>query len=280
MENNDKIQNEIYDEIPQGNESSPQPLVIDQHYDRSEVAKTSIIQDLLLILTSTIGLYVVNAIIYFSALAIYKNMGFSSGAITRFMEGYVFLSYTNFIQYTVLFVISVLIVILGKSLPAILKDFKKFRTYLYGIGLGIIVIFVSVAYNSIIGLILPNLGTNDNQSAVEAVITIHPLLSLVWIPFLGPIVEEFTYRFGLFNVLRKINRVFAYVLTSIIFGLIHFNFMGENIWIELINLPPYIFSGLLFSYIYDRENVATSIVAHVTNNLVSYLATVFYMVYK
>ena len=116
------------------------------------------------------------------------------------------------------------------------------------------------------------------QNAVEAVIKIHPLLSLIWIPFLGPIVEEFTYRFGLFNALNKINRIFAYVVVSLIFGLIHFNFFAPNIAVELLNLPPYIISGLIFSYIYDRENLATSIVAHVTNNLVSYLAMIFYMI--
>lgn len=268
---------EIYDNIPTNQAPQVGEEVFDENYDRNPKIKSHIIQDIGLILLGTIGLYLVNVLITIIALQIYRGQGFSDGAIRTYLEGYEFLSFTNFLQYTTLFVLGTLAIYLGKTLVPVLKDFKKFRTYLYGIGFGLLAIFTSVAYNGIIGFIFPNLGSNDNQNAVEAVVKIHPLLSLIWIPFLGPIVEEFTYRFGLFNALNKINRIFAYVVVSLIFGLIHFNFFAPNIAVELLNLPPYIISGLIFSYIYDRENLATSIVAHVTNNLVSYLAMIFYM---
>lgn len=269
---------EIYDNIPSNQTPPVNAEVFDDNYDRNPKIKSHIIQDIGLILLGTIGLYFVNFLITIIALQIYRAQGFSDGAIRTYLEGFEFLSFANLIQYTTLFVLGTLVIYLGKTLIPLLRDFKKFRTYLYGIGFGLLAIFTSIAYNGIIGFIFPDLGSNDNQNAVEAVIKIHPLLSLIWIPFLGPIVEEFTYRFGLFNALNKINRIFAYVVVSLIFGLIHFNFFAPNIAVELLNLPPYIISGLIFSYIYDRENLATSIVAHVTNNFVSYLAMIFYMI--
>lgn len=269
---------EIYDNIPSNQVPQLGEEVFDENYDRNPKIKSHIVQDISLILLGTIGLYLVNVLITIIALQIYRGQGFSDGAIRTYLEGNEFLSFTNFIQYTTLFVLGTLAIYLGNTLIPLLKDFKKFRTYLYGIGFGLLAIFTSIAYNGILSFIFPDLGSNDNQNAVEAVIKIHPLLSLIWIPFLGPIVEEFTYRFGLFNALSKINRIFAYVVVSLIFGLIHFNFFAPNIAVELLNLPPYIISGLIFSYIYDRENLATSIVAHVTNNLVSYLAMIFYMI--
>lgn len=269
---------EIYDNIPSNQTPQLGEEVFDENYDRNPKIKSHIVQDIGLILLGTIGLYLVNVLITIIALQIYRDQGFSDGAIRTYLEGNEFLSFTNFIQYTTLFVLGTLAIYLGNTLIPLLKDFKKFRTYLYGIGFGLLAIFTSIAYNGILSFIFPDLGSNDNQNAVEAVIKIHPLLSLIWIPFLGPIVEEFTYRFGLFNALSKINRIFAYVVVSLIFGLIHFNFFAPNIAVELLNLPPYIISGLIFSYIYDRENLATSIVAHVTNNLVSYLAMIYYLI--
>ncbi len=269
---------EIYDNIPSNQTPQLSEEVFDENYDRNPKIKSHIVQDIGLILLGTIGLYLVNVLITIIALQIYRGQGFSDGAIRTYLDGYEFLSFTNFLQYTTLFVLGTLAIYLGNTLIPLLKDFKKFRTYLYGIGFGLLAIFTSIAYNGILSFIFPDLGSNDNQNAVEAVIKIHPLLSLIWIPFLGPIVEEFTYRFGLFNALSKINRIFAYVVVSLIFGLIHFNFFAPNIAVELLNLPPYIISGLIFSYIYDRENLATSIVAHVTNNLVSYLAMIYYLI--
>ena len=45
--------------------------------------------------------------------------------------------------------------------------------------------------------------------------------------------------------------------------------------IELIYLPPYLISGILLCYAYDKtDNLGSSMIAHSLNNLVSFLGIV------
>ncbi|HKM02824.1 MAG TPA: CPBP family glutamic-type intramembrane protease [Bacilli bacterium] len=282
--NDPKQPYEVYDEIPSNNTPTNGEELFDENYDKTPNPKTPLWQDFVLIILAFAGLDLVVITMTTIISTVMAAQGHGQLAIDGYLSSYNFLSIANFTRYGLIFLIMVGVLYLSKTLLPIVKSFKKFRTYLYGIGYGFIVILISIVYNNIIGMIVPDYGSNENQNAVESVIKLYPLLSVIWIPFLGPIVEELGYRLGLFNTLKKINRPIAYIVTSLIFGLIHFNLpvSGDtDYWakfgIEILNLPGYIISGLAFNYIYDKENIATSTVAHITNNLVSYIVTIIAM---
>ena len=110
-------------------------------------------------------------------------------------------------------------------------------------------------------------GSNNNEEGITSITTLFPVLSLLIFGIIGPFVEEITYRVGLFNLLRKWNRVLAYLGTALIFGLIHFDFKATDIVTEFINLPSYVVSGLLLCYFYEYAGFEASFLAHVTNNV-------------
>ena len=283
MNENKQSENyEIVDDIP-SNQQQPNSEIED-NFKAVPNPKTPNWLDATLVFRGYLGLMLVPVLYQTILNSIYQSQGLSAVEIEQLLTSVAHLSMTNFIRYTVIFLLMVLVLFLARVLLPILNQFKKFRTYLYGIGFGFIAIFLSVSYNLFLSLVLEDFGSNENQNLVEQVIRLNPLLSLLWIPFLGPIVEELTYRLGIFNGLKKYNRTLAYVVTGLFFGLIHFNapnIADENftklLVIEIANLPNYILSGLLFNYVYDKENLGTSIVAHVTNNFVSYIATIISM---
>ena len=159
----------------------------------------------------------------------------------------------------------------------IFNDFKKFKPaftkwqpYLIGIGFSAAILVSQIIINVIIQAFHPT-TTSDNQQAVVSVINAYPVLSIFLLGIVGPVVEEFTYRLGLFTFLRRVNVFVAYIVTSIIFGLIHFNFFatGDALINELLNLPSYIISGFLLTLAYDKFGFACSSIAHIGNNLFS-----------
>lgn len=188
----------------------------------------------------------------------------------------------SLIVYVLMFAIFSLILYTLKSLKEIYVDFIKLTPYIKGVFYGFLIIITSVSYSSLVTLIMGPQDSNANQQAIESVIKAYPFLNFVWIVILGPIVEEYTYRVGLFGGLRKVNRILAYVVSGFIFGFIHFTIPisangivdSQKLLIEFINIPGYVISGLLFAYIYEKEGFATSSLAHITNNLVSFIVTI------
>lgn len=196
--------------------------------------------------------------------AVLPNLGFLNG-----IEGQATI---NFVLYFFLF--GFLLFVLNSDVLKFSKDFAKGKTYLNGIMYGFFMIIVSSAVGSIFRLLDPSTGTNANEAGVDSITSMFPFLSLIVFGFIGPICEEFTYRAGLFNALKKLNRYAAYFGTAIIFGLIHFNFasfINGTYITELINLPTYIVSGLLLCYFYEYGGLAASITAHATNNVFAVL---------
>ena len=168
-----------------------------------------------------------------------------------------------YFTYILLFVIfAVLIFIFRKKFTIF---FKHWPAYIAGL-IGFMAIF---AFSFILSLLVKNV--NENEQAVRTYTTMFPVLSIIVLGILGPVCEELTYRVGLFSFFRRINRILAYVVSTIVFALIHFNFQTdpEALLIELQNLPFYLFAGFAFSYLYDRYGFAASLTAHILNNLVS-----------
>lgn len=198
-----------------------------------------------------------------------------------------YMATVNFFTYFLTFSTLGLLLYFLHVIEPLIRDFKKLRTYLYGLFYGLVVIIGSITVSLLMNLIFGDQGSNANQGTIELIIKNHPLSSFFWIVLAGPIVEEIIYRFGLFGGLRKINRPLAYVVSALIFGFIHFNvpvdengavIMAELIT-ELINIPSYIVSGLIFAYAYDKEGFGVGVVAHITNNLISFIFSIISIIY-
>ncbi len=212
---------------------------------------------------------------------------FISFLVVTIMKNFVtdetaFANFSNLLIYALLLGGFVLILWALRLLKAITTEFTKLKPYLYGLFYGFIVILASVSYGLLTTLVFPSSTSNENQEAIESVIKSYPVTSFLWIVIAGPLVEELIYRLGLFEGLRQKNRIVAYVVSGIIFGFIHFSVPTDASGVvdmdklanEFINVPGYILSGLLFAYTYEKIGFAGSSVAHVTNNLISFILTI------
>lgn len=182
----------------------------------------------------------------------------------------------NYTMYIIVF--SVMLIIIGdNNIQEIINKFKDNKNVKEGFIFGVLVLCSSMFYNIIIQNIIPNISENQNEDAVRSIITLNPFLSTIAVAIVGPIVEEFTYRYGLFGALKKKSKKLAYFVTIILFALIHFSFDNATAqeWvIELANLPSYMIAAAILCYAYDRnDSLATSLIAHIFNNAYSVLMT-------
>lgn len=190
----------------------------------------------------------------------------------------------NFGLYFILF--GAFLIFVNTKIIDVLKDYKKPPTWLKGLVYGLIILGSSIIISLITYNFYPDTvdtTINDNESTIRSITTSYPVLSFIVFGFLGPICEEFTYRAGLFSGIKKLNRVAAYLTCTIVFGLIHFSFDFTNtddVIVELLNLPNYMVSGALLCYFYERDGIAVSITAHMTNNVISVLATILFSVVR
>lgn len=178
------------------------------------------------------------------------------------------------IYFTIFFMI--ILVINKTDMKEFLLGFKIKDNIKEGIAFGVILITFSIVYQNILRLIIP-ITDNQNQTGVNNIILNNPFLATVTVAIIGPIVEEFTYRYGLFGSLRKINRNLSYIVTIIVFSLIHFNYSADSSTLlnEILNLPPYMFAAFILCYAYDSRNLTCSTVAHIFNNGYSVIMLLF-----
>jgi membrane protease YdiL (CAAX protease family) len=177
----------------------------------------------------------------------------------------------NIVSYVILLVL--MFIAAFDVINRLRRQFYRPSVIVKGIGYGMLIILATIALNSIYLVFGIELSDNANESSVTAIMKAYPFFSLVAFVIAGPMVEELTYRLGLFGLLKRVNRYLAYAGTFLVFGLIHFDFETTNLLNELLNLPFYLVAGLLFCYIYEKEGLVASIYAHVTNNLVSFIAS-------
>ncbi len=119
-------------------------------------------------------------------------------------------------------------------------------------------------------------GGNANQNAVVELMNANPILAFITMVICAPLLEEVTYRYFLYGGIAKYSRKWAIIVSGFIFMCVHAipSFTEENVNIvrELLLLPPYMFSGMVLAYAYDKtENLSTSTVVHALNNLISFI---------
>ncbi len=176
----------------------------------------------------------------------------------------------NSIRYVTISVMMCILLI--HSYPKFKKSFTQWLPYVVGFASGFLLIGLNLAYSSFISAVYPT-TTNQNQELANNLVLEYPLLSLFLLSIIGPTVEELTYRVGLFTFLCRVKKWVAYLVTIIIFALIHFNFQatGDDLINELIHLPVYVMAGATLCLLYDFMGLGASLTAHYVNNCISIL---------
>lgn len=188
----------------------------------------------------------------------------------------------NCVSYGIL--VTCLFAIFGfTNLGNLIKKFKFIRTYIAAAVCVVTIIAFDNFYSIILNSIKTNVVDNVNETNIVSLTTMYPLFSIIFFGIVGPICEEMTYRIGLFSLCNKKSKALAYIITIVVFALIHFNFdclLTDNIDTdllinELLNLPFYLFAGLAFAFTYDHYGFEASATAHIVNNLLSLLVSIF-----
>ena len=194
-----------------------------------------------------------------------------------------------------------------KSGKALLKSLKGYKPYLFGLIIFVISFVLEIAINMIIHYAYKsNIQVNSNESGLRQMISASPWAIFLPIVVFGPLCEELTYRVGLYGLIAKKNKWIGIVVSAIVFGILHFSFSSvyaainydsllanqssilkhldsagnvlyytkdqviQNLINELLNLPSYILSGLLFGFAYAHTGkISASMTAHILNNLIS-----------
>ena len=197
-------------------------------------------------------------------------------------------SLNNFLAYLLLLIAFVLFLFLDKrkTWKRVIEDFTDPKSYAYAqsalAGVYLVNILFSLMYSGI-----PYYGSNDNQETITQSVGSNPVLMFFSVAIFAPICEELTYRIGLVDSIGHKKRWLGVLLSSLIFGAIHFDFssclayfaMGEESGIdrvvilnELLNLPVYVSSGLVLGFAYALSGrISSSIVGHAANNTLSFV---------
>ena len=191
------------------------------------------------------------------------------------------------ITYAALIGVFALILGLTKRFPRFAESFKDYRNYLWGLAGFAAVFAFQLLYGTTTSYVLKVMGyvgetVNANESTLRAMCRAFPAVCIIVFGLLGPMVEEIGYRVGLFGLAGRFGKVWGYILSSLVFGAIHFNWgalwtpeLQATLPVELLNLPGYIISGALLAFFYDRFGLAASYTAHALNNLVAILINTF-----
>lgn len=232
------------------------------------VVTVPIIHQILFFAIGFIGLNILSLIAQFIVLA---AVGFDFNVAQTPINNAITVSVTYF---SLLAIMSIFVILKRKKF---LHAFTSWKPYVAGLICGIALIAISMGYSALVQVIHP-VGDNANQTAVVEVTKALPFLTIFVLSFVGPFCEELTYRVGLYSFLNRWSKIAAFIISTVVFALIHFDWNAlleisngntEAIIVELLNLPSYIIAGVGLAFLYDKFGFAASLVAHVFNNLIS-----------
>lgn len=235
----------------------PQPIQIDKN------------KQLLLFFLGWIGLLGF-AILFSALLGIIVPFILTLEETEIFLNSDLFFSYVNSLTYFTLFMIGAILIwpyLRTTFIPALLSG-----QWWLGLPFTFAILLTSFGLVSLYDALGIQLEDNQNQTAIVRLVKDSPIISLVTFGLLGPIVEEWTYRLGLFQYLKGRSKWVAYLVTLTIFGFIHFDFNATNLTNELFNLPIYLVAGAWFCFLYDRFGLQVAMSTHIVNNVLSVMS--------
>ena len=176
-------------------------------------------------------------------------------------DNFVVATIFQILVYLILFL--VLAIIYHKRLIHDLKEFKKeyvfiaFKNWMIGLGAMFIANIVISSFGG---------GLATNEEANRNLLAMYPISSFISMVFLGPIIEEITFRASFKKAFSKWY-TFA-IVTSLLFGAAHIQtFFVTYDFMELLYLIPYSALGFFFAKaFYETDNIYTSYLAHLFHN--------------
>lgn len=229
-------------------------------------------KQLVYFLVGLVGLTVFELIVEFAVVIFGKNVYPNIYDYQMFLQSTGTNMFLNGVSYLAIF--TVFIILVGSDVNEFLKSFKGWKPYVAAaIGFSAILMF-NITYNAILTGLNITVGDNANETSLNTMVTDFPFTSILIFAFIGPVVEEITYRVGLFSMLKRVHVSLAYAVTIIVFTLIHFDFTSSTMVNELLNIPFYTFAAVTFCFLYHKFGFASSVAAHVTNNFFSIFATI------
>lgn len=219
-----------------------------------------------------LGFQIIGMLISLIAAMIWRDTSTNSAQAVQYT------AFVNFLSYAIVFLI--LLLITYKDSISLLKTFKKWQPYVAAVG-GFIAIYIfNIIYGTFLNIVYPGISDNTNETTVNSIVVVYPVLSVIIFGIVGPICEEFTYRVGLFSFLKRTKTWIAYLVTIIFFAIIHFDITGiltgDTSFInELANLPYYLSAAAVLTVLYHRFGFSSSVTCHILNNLISVLISVF-----
>jgi len=164
--------------------------------------------------------------------------------------------------------------IVGKdSFKNIIKKLFKWKTWVYGLMFGLILTIFNFSASQLVEFLTNDISSNE--SSVRSMLLEEPFLAGCYVILLAPFIEEFGYRVGVFGYTKKYGKVIAYILSGLLFGLLHLaGSIGSdiNIATELLSLVVYSLCGLILCFAYDTTNsLCVSTLAHMISNIVAVL---------
>ncbi|MBR7081477.1 MAG: CPBP family intramembrane metalloprotease [Oscillospiraceae bacterium] len=147
---------------------------------------------------------------------------------------------------------------LGRSATSIILGY--FATYA-----------ITVAVSIIVSLITTG-GVNPNESAIDELIPLNPNVMKAIAVFLAPVVEETLFRGVVFGSIRKSSRVFAYIVSTLLFSVYHlWSYVAFGLdWSVLIYILEYVPASIALAWCYERSrNIWAPIFLHMAINFVS-----------
>ena len=168
--------------------------------------------------------------------------------------------------FQVLTYVILLLIIGGIYHKRLIHDFKNSKKEYVGIALknwiiGLGAMFIAnIIISSIAG------GIASNEEANRTLLGNYPVSSFISMVFLGPLVEEITFRASFKSAFSKWY-IFALV-TALLFGSAHISsFITTKDVLELLYLIPYSTLGFFFAKaFYETDNIYTSYFAHMFHN--------------
>jgi membrane protease YdiL (CAAX protease family) len=206
----------------------------------------------------------------------------------------------NFLTYLLLLLAFLGFIFLDrrKTYLKLFNELKKPDTYIWAlIGFGLVLGYQMVLGN-LFTISFSFYGNNANESSIESMTKVYPVLMFIITVFFAPLAEEFTYRIGLVDSIghKYQFRWLGVIISAIIFGCIHADIINSYyelvyytqneasaevikqatyaLYNEWLNLPIYIGSGFFLALTYAKSGkISSSILAHMGLNCFSMIVS-------
>ncbi|MDD3347782.1 type II CAAX endopeptidase family protein [Oscillibacter sp.] len=177
----------------------------------------------------------------------------------------------NAIYYYVLFAVTVIIFhgFLGRTTRHLADHLGgACRTFLVGL---IALYGLNELVYRLTRLLVGN-HTNLNDTAISAQIDTAPHMTLLIVVFLAPFVEEVLFRGLVFGNLKEKSRLVAYVVSCLLFALLHvwqFAVVKQDATYFLLMIQ-YLVPGLVLAWVYEHSGTLwTAVALHAATNALS-----------